>query len=151
MHSRLLALALITITFPAFAQTWPDGPGQEQVVATCGGCHDLNRLRIGYTPEGWLTVTRMMQNFDTPIAAEDWPAVTAYLMKHFPERDRPNDERRGLRAGVSAAADDERDEEGEHHGPLDLLLEVAHGRCREHLPEKERRQPPRSLADHLNE
>src|SRR5262249_32306284 len=84
-----LALAFFTVASPALAQNWPDGPGKEQVVATCGGGHDINRLRIGYTPEGWLTVTRMMQNFDTPIAPEDWPAVTTYLMKNFPERERP--------------------------------------------------------------
>jgi virginiamycin B lyase len=93
MRPGLLALSLIAITPPAFAQTsaqsWPDGPGKEQVLATCGGCHDINRLRAGYTPEGWLSVTRMMQNFDAPLAAGDWPAVTAYLMKHFPERERP--------------------------------------------------------------
>jgi len=88
-----LALTLVTIAAPALspalAQNWPDGPGKEQVVATCGGCHDINRLRVGYTPEGWLTVTHMMQNFDAPIAPQDWPAVTAYLMKNFPERERP--------------------------------------------------------------
>jgi len=93
MHSRLLALALITVASPAIAQTstqnWPDGPGKEPVLATCGGCHDINRLRIGYTAEGWLTVVRMMQNFAAPVAAEDWPAVTSYLMKNFPERERP--------------------------------------------------------------
>jgi virginiamycin B lyase len=31
----------------------------------------------------------MMQNFGTPIAPEDWPTVTAYLIKGFPERPRP--------------------------------------------------------------
>src|SRR5205807_4801395 len=94
MHSSsslraAVALALITVASPALAQSFPDGPGKEQVVATCGGCHDINRLRIGYTPEGWLTVTHMMQNFAAPIAPQDWPAVTAYLMKNFPERERP--------------------------------------------------------------
>src|SRR5690349_12158653 len=95
MHSRLpLALALVTLASPALSQqasnqTWPDGPGKEQVVATCGGCHDINRLRIGYTPEGWLSVVHMMQNFAAPIAPQDWPAVTTYLIKHFPDRERP--------------------------------------------------------------
>jgi virginiamycin B lyase len=31
----------------------------------------------------------MMQNFGTPIAPEDWPTVTAYLIKAFSERPRP--------------------------------------------------------------
>ena len=50
-------------------------------VAVCGGCHDINRARAGYTPAGWNTLQHMMQNFGTPIAPEDWPAVTAYLIK----------------------------------------------------------------------
>jgi virginiamycin B lyase len=31
----------------------------------------------------------MMQNVGTPVAPEDWPTVTSYLMKNFPERPRP--------------------------------------------------------------
>ena len=31
----------------------------------------------------------MMQNFETPISPEEWPTVTTYLMKNFPERPRP--------------------------------------------------------------
>src|SRR5215218_8816987 len=68
---------------------FPDGPGKQQVVDACHGCHDINRLKVGYTPEGWLTVVRMMQNFDTPVSAQDWPVVMGYLIKNFPERQRP--------------------------------------------------------------
>jgi virginiamycin B lyase len=90
MLTRLIGpAAVLVLAAPAFAQNLPDGPGKETVAAVCGGCHDVNRIRVGYTPEGWLTVIRMMQNFDTPVPAEEWPTVTAYLMKHFPERARP--------------------------------------------------------------
>jgi virginiamycin B lyase len=68
---------------------FPDGPGKEIVVATCGGCHDINRIRAGYTPAGWNMLQHMMQNMGAPIAPEDWPTVTTYLMKNFPERPRP--------------------------------------------------------------
>ena len=70
-------------------QNFPDGPGKEIVVAVCGGCHDINRARAGYTPAGWNMLQHMMQNMGTPIAPEDWPTVTTYLMKNFPERVRP--------------------------------------------------------------
>ena len=56
---------------------------------TCGGCHDISRLKIGYTPEGWRTVVRMMQNMETPVTAAEWPVVTDYLIKSLPERPRP--------------------------------------------------------------
>jgi virginiamycin B lyase len=97
MSTKLLppaiAAALMCSAALAQAQTqapiWPDGPGKDTVVGTCGGCHDINRLRIGYTPEGWKTVIRMMQNFDAPVPADQWPIVTEYLIKNLPERARP--------------------------------------------------------------
>ncbi len=46
-------------------------------------------LRAGYTPEGWRTVVRMMQNFEAPVPKDEWPVVTDYLIKSFPERPRP--------------------------------------------------------------
>jgi virginiamycin B lyase len=81
-------------TLPAFAQQqpgadFPEGPGKQLVVDTCNACHDINRLRVGYTPEGWRTVERMMQNMDVAITEAQWPVVTAYLTKAFPERARP--------------------------------------------------------------
>ena len=93
--SLLLSLtaALLGCTSAAFgqpaAQNFPDGPGKDIVIAVCGACHDVNRARAGYTPAGWNMLQHMMQNFDTPIAPEDWPTVTAYLIKAFPERPRP--------------------------------------------------------------
>ena len=93
--SLLLSLtaALLGCASAAFgqqaAQNFPDGPGKDIVVAVCGGCHDVNRARAGYTPAGWNMLQHMMQNFETPIAPEDWPTVTAYLIKAFPERPRP--------------------------------------------------------------
>jgi virginiamycin B lyase len=68
---------------------FPEGPGKDIVVATCNGCHDINRARAGYTPAGWNMLQHMMSNMGAPIAPEDWPTVTTYLMKNFPERPRP--------------------------------------------------------------
>ena len=52
-------------------QNFPDGPGKETVVQVCGGCHDINRARAGYTPAGWNMLQHMMQNFETPIPPEE--------------------------------------------------------------------------------
>jgi len=96
--SRKSTLLTLSVALPLFAasahaqqpaQDFPDGPGKEIFVSTCGGCHDINRARAGYTPEGWNTLQHMMQNFGTPISAEDWPKVTTYLIKAFPEKPRP--------------------------------------------------------------
>jgi virginiamycin B lyase len=78
---------------PARAQTpgqeFPDGPGKELVVTSCGACHDINRLTAGDTPHGWHTVLQMMQNVGAPVPDGKWVDVEAYLAKAFPERPRP--------------------------------------------------------------
>ena len=71
------------------AKEWPEGPSKARFAATCDGCHDINRIRVGYTAEGWLSVVRMMQNVNAPVPAEEWGAMTDYLIKNFPERLRP--------------------------------------------------------------
>ena len=67
----VIAGALLCAALPLRAQPappdFPEGPGKSTVVALCGGCHDINRLRAGYTPAGWRTVMRMMLNFDVPV------------------------------------------------------------------------------------
>src|SRR5262249_62363229 len=84
--------ALLCAAMPASAQQaqgdFPDGPGKETFVNFCGGCHDINRARAGYTPEGWQTVMRMMDNFNVPVAKQESDTVTQYLVKNFPERPR---------------------------------------------------------------
>ena len=65
----MVPLAMVVLGAPvAHAQytekEWPEGPSKQRFVATCNGCHDINRVRVGYTPEGWLTVVRMSLNLD---------------------------------------------------------------------------------------
>jgi len=95
MRAALTVLSL-TIVFGApaahaqyTAKEWPEGPSKARFAATCDGCHDINRIRVGYTAEGWLSVVRMMQNVNAPVPAEEWGAMTDYLIKNFPERSRP--------------------------------------------------------------
>jgi virginiamycin B lyase len=93
MKTHLLAAAALMLAVPAQAQytakEWPEGAMKQRFTETCGICHDINRIRVGYTPEGWLTVVRMMQNMDAPVAADEWAAMQDYLVKNFPERARP--------------------------------------------------------------
>ena len=89
----MLTAALLCPAFATQAQAppqdFPEGPGRETFVAVCGGCHDINRARAGYTPAGWNMLVNMMQNMDAPVPPEQWPTVATYLMKSFPERPRP--------------------------------------------------------------
>jgi virginiamycin B lyase len=89
----LIAASLLSSALAANAQqpaqNFPDGPGKDTFVASCGGCHDINRSRVGYTPEGWRTVMRMMQNMEVPVPKDQWDTLTDYLIKSFPKRPRP--------------------------------------------------------------
>ena len=49
----VLTATLLCSVAPAQAQDFPDGPGKETFTQTCGACHDINRARAGYTPDGW--------------------------------------------------------------------------------------------------
>jgi virginiamycin B lyase len=97
MHIRTILLATAAVAVgslnPALAQqpgaNFPEGPGKETVVGVCGGCHEINRLTAGYTPEAWLTVTQMMHNFGAPVPDDQWDTVRAYLIRNFPEKPRP--------------------------------------------------------------
>ncbi len=93
LGSVLPGSVLPGFVLPAAAQQpapdFPDGAGKDQVLAICGGCHDLNRLTAGYTPEGWRTVVRMMQNFGAPVPDDQVAMITEYLTKSFPEKPRP--------------------------------------------------------------
>jgi virginiamycin B lyase len=88
-----IAAALLCTALPARAQRpapdFPDGPGKAILSTTCGACHDANRVRAGYTPEGWRTVIGMMLNFEAPIPKNEVGPLTDYLIKNFPERPRP--------------------------------------------------------------
>jgi virginiamycin B lyase len=92
VFATVVTLPFLYAALPASAQqasNFPDGPGKETFVAVCGGCHDINRARAGYSPAGWNTLVAMMQNMGTPVPPEEWPTLAAYLMKSFPEKPRP--------------------------------------------------------------
>jgi virginiamycin B lyase len=90
MPGLAVLVGIAALPLPVVAQDFPDAPGKDIVMATCGACHDINRLKVGYTPEGWRTVVRMMQNMEVPVKAEQWPLVTEYLTAKLPERARPS-------------------------------------------------------------
>jgi virginiamycin B lyase len=93
LRLSVIAAALLCAALPARAQRaqqdFPDGSGKQTLTTLCGACHDANRVRAGYTPEGWHTVIRMMLNFEVPIPEDQIGTVTDYLIKSFPERPRP--------------------------------------------------------------
>ncbi|PYM17079.1 MAG: cytochrome C [Candidatus Rokuibacteriota bacterium] len=80
---------LLLVTGPTWAQELPPGEGRELVAAHCNSCHPATRVGSGYTPEGWRTVMRMMQNHGVAIPPDQLATMTAYLTKSFPEKAKP--------------------------------------------------------------
>jgi virginiamycin B lyase len=92
LNKRLLSAAVAVlgvVALPAAGQDLPDGPGKDLVAGMCSGCHDVNRVRAGYTPEGWNSVIQMMQNQMPQVTGDEWQVMTGYLVRNFPERPRP--------------------------------------------------------------
>jgi virginiamycin B lyase len=87
--SAIIVATLLGSALPVCAQDFPEGNGKQIVTSICGGCHEVNRVRAGYSPEGWQSVMHMMQNMEAPVPKDQWPAVVDYLTKNFPEKPKP--------------------------------------------------------------
>ena len=64
-----------------------DGPGREQVQATCTRCHGLNLIAgsWGYTKDGWQDRIATM----VKLPATDLESISSYLATHYPIKDAP--------------------------------------------------------------
>jgi len=86
----LTAVALLCSTLPAWGQSSTEGKGKASVDALCNTCHPLSaRVGSGYTAKGWRTVMRMMTNQGAPVPKDHVAAMTAYLIKTYPEKGKP--------------------------------------------------------------
>lgn len=93
-YRAFVAIAVSALAVPALAQSagqWlPEGKGKEVVENSCNSCHQLRqRVGNGYTPEGWHTVMRMMTNQGASLEPDQMAVATDYLVKNFPEKNKP--------------------------------------------------------------
>ena len=75
---------------------------------------------------------------------QDGPPVAKL---NFTQRERTDDQCRGLGARVAAAGYDQRDKQRQHHGLGDLVFKIAHGGGRQHFSQEQHNQPDRTLAN----
>jgi len=86
----LTAAALLCSALSAWSQNLPEGKGKEVAAAKCMSCHALEaRTGNGYTAKGWGTVMRMMTNHGVPMSKEEIATLTPYLVKNYPEKNKP--------------------------------------------------------------
>jgi len=82
--------ALLCSVVPASSQSLPEGPGKETVAVYCESCHTFaSRVGAGYTADGWHTVMRMMANHGVTVPPDQAATVIDYLVKNFPEKQKP--------------------------------------------------------------
>jgi virginiamycin B lyase len=85
-----LTSILLCCALPAWAQKSSSEDKAKQAVAgTCNTCHPLSaRVGTGYDVKGWHTVMRMMVNQGAPVPKGQMEAMTQYLIKTYPVKDR---------------------------------------------------------------
>jgi hypothetical protein len=75
------------------------------------------------------------------------PTAPGVFEAHFADSDSADDGAGGLRAGVAAGADQERDEKRQGDLGLQFVPEHTHDRAGQHLGEEQHQQPADSLVD----
>jgi virginiamycin B lyase len=88
MSKRSVLLATVAALCwlrPVFSQDLPEGDGKQTVQAACTKCHDLERLKNGYTPEEWRSLLAVMVSFGAAVPKDQMASVTDYLTKNFPD------------------------------------------------------------------
>jgi sulfite dehydrogenase (cytochrome) subunit B len=91
---RIFAFAIfaaLAVVLPAAADepeiNLKPGPGLDQVVGNCGGCHSLVYIQMNspfLNAAGWnAEVTKMIKAFGAPISDSDAKAIADYLAKSY--------------------------------------------------------------------
>jgi sulfite dehydrogenase (cytochrome) subunit B len=91
---RIVAFAIfaaLAVTVPAAADepeiNLKPGPGLDQVMGNCGGCHSLVYIQMNspfLNAAGWTAeVNKMIKAFGAPINDGDAKAIADYLAKNY--------------------------------------------------------------------
>lgn len=83
LHADMRA-ARATVDAGNAGQDLPDGPGKEELIKLCAGCHDLMfTVSTRDTEEGWTRIVNDMRAKGTDGTEEEFAKVIAYLTKHM--------------------------------------------------------------------
>ena len=125
-------LASMCLLTAASAQQLPDGPGKQQTVKVCTGCHELARsIAPRHDRAGWATTVNRMVSLGMKASDKDLQAIVNYLATNFPAEVIPPldvnkaraidfESRLSMRRSQAAAVIRYRDE----HGPFKSLEDL---------------------------
>src|ERR687886_72877 len=81
----MLAVALAAVAPAALAQDLPDGPGKEETMRVCKGCHELARsVSLRQDREGWAVTMKKMIALGAKGSEKDFNAIFESLVKNYP-------------------------------------------------------------------
>jgi hypothetical protein len=85
MSAAGAALVAGVILVPAMAQdSLPPGPGMEETMKGCGGCHGIGQiLTEKRSAEEWANTVTMMITNGAPVGEADFDKVVGYLSTYF--------------------------------------------------------------------
>ena len=67
-----------------------DGPGKDEVVASCAMCHSLDYVPMNspfLDRKGWeAEVNKMIKAFGAPVSPEDAPKIVSYLAENYAKK-----------------------------------------------------------------
>ena len=86
-----ITLSVAALVVPALAQdTLPAGPGMEETLKGCGGCHGITQiLAEKRQAEEWSNTVTMMITLGAPVSNADFDKVVTYLATYFGPNPRP--------------------------------------------------------------
>lgn len=85
MSAAAAALVAGVILAPAVAQdSLPPGPGMEETLKGCGGCHGIGQiLTEKRSAEEWANTVTMMITNGAPVEEDEFDKVVGYLATYF--------------------------------------------------------------------
>lgn len=87
---RLLSAVLFLLPAGAWAQELPEGPGREETMKMCKGCHEVARsVSLRQDRDGWSNTMNKMVAFGMKGTDKEFALVHEYLTRHYPADDVP--------------------------------------------------------------
>ena len=83
-------LVLLSFSPLGPAQQLADGPGREEMMRLCKGCHEVARsVSVRQDRAGWQTTMNKMVGFGMKATDEEVTVILDYLFKNYPAEDVP--------------------------------------------------------------
>lgn len=85
----LILAGFVLFAAPVFAQL-PEGPGREEVMKRCVGCHEIPQaVSVRQDRNGWQTTIAKMIGLGMKATDKELTLILDYLVEHFPAEELP--------------------------------------------------------------